>query len=170
MSWHSSAILIRAESPPGDALLLGLLGFPGAVEIGPIDFEAATSMEILEALEGGTGAAVASVEGWVSIWGPFLVADSDAVAHLSRGGAALTLILEGASGTAGFEWFHDGSLLRRWFAQGGEILQDEGDLLPEERDADDDDHESRVLHLIEQLTLPLGILAQPQYALYRFPD
>ena len=132
MSWHSSAILIQAESPPDDALLLGLLGFPGATEIGPIDFDTATSIEVLEALEGGTGAAVALVQGWVSIWGPFLVADADAVARLSKGGAALTLILEGASGTAGFEWFRDGSLLRRWLVQEGNIISAEGDPLPEE--------------------------------------
>src|ERR1700722_1852846 len=101
------------------------LEFPGAMEIGPIEFEAATSIEVLEALEGGLGAAVASVEGWVSIWGPFLVADSDAVAHLSKGGTALTFILEGASGTAGFEWFRDGILIRRWLVQEGEIIHDE---------------------------------------------
>src|SRR5690349_20668334 len=102
MSWHSSAILIQAESLPGDAFLLGLLGFPGATGIGPIDFDTAASVGVLEALEGGLGAAIASVGGWVSIWGPFLVADPDAVARLSSGGAAFTLMLEGASGTAGF--------------------------------------------------------------------
>ena len=167
MSWHTSAILLKTENPPGDAFLLGLLGFPGATEIGPIDFDAATSFEILELLEGGMGAAVASIEGWVSIWGPFLVPDSDALAHLSRGGAALTLVLEGASGTAGFDWFHDGDLLRRWLVQGGKVIQDEGDPLPEETDTDP---EARVLHLLDQLALPIGGLASPQYTLYRFAD
>jgi hypothetical protein len=54
--------------------------------------------------------------------------------------------------------------------QEGEIIQDEGDLLPEERGDVIDDHESRVLHVVEQLALPLSVLAQPQYLLYRFPD
>ena len=131
MSWHSSAILIRADSLPGDTFLLGRLGFPGATEVGPIDFDTAASVAVFEALEGGLGAAVTRVDGWVSIWGPLLVADPDAVGHLSRGGAALTLMLEGASGTAGFEWFRDGTLLRRWLVQ-GDLIHDEGDPLPDE--------------------------------------
>ena len=170
MSWHSSAILIQAESLPGDAFLLGLLGFPGALEFGPIDFDSATSTAVLEALEGSLGAAVASVEGWVSIWGPLLFADSDALARLSRGGAAMTLMLEGASGTAGFDWYRDGILLRRWLVQEGNVIHDEGDPLPEESEAALDDDESRVLLLLERLVLPLGALADAQYTLYRLPD
>jgi hypothetical protein len=98
-----------------------------------------------------------------------LVADPDAVGHLSKGGAAFTLMLEGASGTAGFEWFRDGTLLRRWLAQ-GDLIHDEGDPLPEESEAPADDHESRVLFLLERLTLPLATLAGASYTLYRFPD
>ncbi len=170
MSWHSSAILIQTESPPGDAFLLGLLGFPGATETGPIDFETATSVEVLEDLEGGLGAAVARVDGWVSIWGPFLVADSDAVARLSSGGAALTLILEGATGTAGFEWFRDGSLLRRWSVSEGDVIHDEGDPLSEENGGLTDDPEPGILLLLERLVRPLEVLADAQYTLYRFSD
>jgi hypothetical protein len=170
MSWRSSAILIQAESLPGDAFLLGRLGFPGALELGPIDFDSATSVEILEALEGGLGAAVARVDSWVSIWGPFLVAGPDAVARFSRGGAALTMMLEGASGTAGFEWFRDGTLLRRWLVQEGDIIHDEGEPLPEEAEAPWDDHERRVLFLLERIAQPLRRLAEAQYTLYRFPD
>src|SRR5262249_47406781 len=162
--------LIRAEHLPGQAFLLGQLGFPGAAVVGPIDFDTATSVEVLDGLEGGLGAAVASVGGWVSIWGPFLVADPDAVAHLSRGGAALALMLEGASGTAGFEWFRDGALLRRWLVQAGDIIHDEGDPLPEESEAPDDDHEGRVLDLLGRLALSVGALGEVEYTLYRFPD
>jgi hypothetical protein len=170
MSWHTSAILIRSDHLPGSALLLGQLGFPGATEVGPIDFDAATSVEVLDDLEGGLGAAVASVDGWVSICGPFLAADPDAAAHLSRGGAALTLMLEGASGTAGFEWFRDGHLLRRWLVQSGEVIDDEGDPLPEEAEAPDDDHEARVLYLLGRLALSVGALGDADYTLYQFPD
>jgi hypothetical protein len=170
MSWHTSAILILADHLPGHAFLLGRLGFPGATEIGPIDFDTATSVEVLDDLEGWLGAAVASVDGWVSIWGPFLAADPDAVTRLSRGGAALTLMLEGASGTAGFEWFRDGTLLRRWLVQAGEIIHDEGDPLPEEGEDPDDDLEGRVLHLLGRLAPSLGRLDAVEYTLYRFPD
>jgi hypothetical protein len=169
MSWHSSAILIRAERLSDHALLLDSLGFPGATEIGPIDFDTATSVQVFDALEGGLGAAVASVDGWVSIWGPFLVADPDAMARLSSGGSALTLILEGASGTAGFEWFRDGALRRRWLDQGGDLIHDEGDPLPEEDGAPTNDREGRVLFLLQRLTLPLGSLADAEYTLYGFP-
>jgi hypothetical protein len=170
MSWHTSAILIRAESLPGIPFLLGLLGFRGATEIGPIDFETATSIEVLDALEGGLGAAVATVGGWVSIWGPLLVADPDAVARLSSGGAAMTLMLEGASGTAGFEWFRDGSLLRRWLVQADDIIHGEGDPLPEESEAPAHDQEGRVLFLLERLTLPLSQLANAEYTSYHIAD
>ncbi len=169
MSWHTSAILIRAEDLPGHAFLLGRLGFPGATEIGPIDFEGATSIGVFDMLEGSLGAAVASVDGWISIWGPFLVADSDAVAHLSRGGAALSLMLEGASGTAGFEWFRDGTLLRRWLVQGSDVIHDEGDPLPEESHAPTGDREGRVLFLLQRLALPLRALDGAEYTLYSFP-
>jgi hypothetical protein len=169
VSWHTSAILIRSDHLPGPALLLGQLGFPGATEVGPIDFDSATSVTVLDDLEGGHGAALASVDGWVSIWGPFLVAEPDAVAHLSRGGAALTLILEGASGTAGFEWFRDGHLLRRWLVQSDDMIHDEGDPLPEEEDAPDD-REARVLNLLGRLVLSVGALDGVEYTLYRFLD
>jgi hypothetical protein len=168
MSWHSSGILIQADSLPGDPFLLGLLGFPGAKEIGPIDFDTATSLEVLNALEGDLGAAVARVEGWTSIWGPLLAADSDALSRLSAGGAVLTLMLEGASGTAGFEWFRDSTLLRRWFVQEGIIIADEGEPLPEEAEAATKGDEYRVLSLLQQLVLPLSVLDDAQYTLYRF--
>lgn len=170
MSWHSSAILIRSDDLPGAAFLLGRLGFPGATEAGSIDFDAATSAGVLDDLEGGLGAAVATVDGWVSIWGPLLAADPVAVADLSRGGAALTLTLEGASGTAGFEWFRDGALRRRWLVQAGAVLDDEGEPLAEEAEAPDGYPEGRVLDLLERLVLPVGRLGAVEYTLYRFPD
>jgi hypothetical protein len=168
MSWHTSAILIQSDQLPGPAFLLGQLGFPGATEVGPIDFDSATSVTVLDDLEGGLGAAVASVEGWVSIWGPFLAADPAALADLSRGGAALTLILEGASGTAGFEWFRDGILLRSWLVQ-GDLVHEEGDPLPEESRAPSDP-EGRVLDLLGRLVLPLERIEGAEYILYQFPD
>lgn len=171
MSWHTSAILIRAEHLPGRPFLLGRLGFPGATEVGPIDFDAATSIGLLDDDHEGEGvAAVASVDGWVSIWGPFLAADPDALADFSRGGAALTLILEGVSGTAGFEWFLDGTLLRRWLVQADDVVEDEGDPLPEEEESPADDPEGRVLDLLGRLALPVGRLGEAEYTLYRFPD
>src|SRR5438445_800849 len=101
MSGVDAAARFLRQAPRSNddlAFLLGRLGFPGATEVGPIDFDMATSVEVLGDLEGELGAAVAPVDGWVSIWGPLLVADPEAVADLSRGGAALTLMLEGASG------------------------------------------------------------------------
>ena len=169
MSWHTSALLIRADHLPGHAFLLGRLGFAGATEVGPIDFDAATSVMVLDELEGGLGAAVAAVGGWVSIWGPFLVADPVALADLSRGGSALTLMLEGASGTAGFEWFRNGRLRRRWLVQAGDVIHDEGEPLPEEAEVPDDP-EARVLALLGRLALSVDVLADAEYILYRLPD
>ena len=168
MSWHTGAILIRSDDLPGFPFLLGRLGFPGATEARPIDFDSATSATVLDD-EGGLGAAAARVDGWASIWGPMLVADPIALAELSRGGAAMTLLLEGASGTAGFEWFVDGELRRRWLVQAGELIEDEGEPLPEEADAPLDD-EGRALHLLDRLALPVERLGAVDYTLYRFPE
>jgi hypothetical protein len=63
MSWHTSAIRILSDRLTSPALLLGQLGFPGATEVGPIDFDTATSVEVLDNLEGGLGAAIAAVDG-----------------------------------------------------------------------------------------------------------
>jgi hypothetical protein len=158
MSWHNRAILIRAEHRPGQAFSPAQLGFPGAAEIGRIDFDAATSVAFFDELQGGLGAAVASMGGRVSIWGPLLVADPDAVGRLARGGSALTPVLDGASGTAGFEWFRDGALLRRWLVQ-GDVINDEGGRLLEEDLAPADDTEGRVLFRLQRLVRPLGALS-----------
>ncbi len=170
MSWHTSAILIRSDELPGRPFLLGRLGFPGATEDGPIGFGAATSAGALDDPDGGLGAAVASVDGWVAIWGPFLIADPDSLADYSRGGAALTVMLEGATGTAGFEWFLDGTLRRRWLMQEGAVIEDEGEPLPEEDGTTDDDPEGRVLHLLGRLAVPVERLGEAEYSLYRFPQ
>ncbi len=170
MSWHTGAILIRSDDLPGFPFLLGRLGFPGATEDRPIDFDSATSLMAIDDLEGGLGAAAAKVDGWASIWGPMVVADPIALAELSRGGAAMTLLLEGASGTAGFEWFVDGVLRRRWLVQSGEMIEDAGEPLPEEADAPDDDPEGRALHLLGRLALPVERLGAVDYTLYHFPE
>ncbi len=71
---------------------------------------------------------------------------------------------------AGFEWYRDGGLLRRWSAQEGTVIEDEGEPLPEEAEAPSRDDEGRVLFLLERLVLPLEDLSDALYTLYRFPD
>jgi hypothetical protein len=170
VSWHTSAVLIgvdRSSSLPG---FLDELGFPGATRVRSVSFEEASG---LGDPDGPLTLAVATVDGWTSIWGPLLIADGEALLRASRLGPVFTLILEGASGTSSFELYRDGSRVRLRLEQGGEVLKEEGEPLAEEREAfgedDDGDGEQGILNLMEALTLPFDRLSSVEYDLYELP-
>ena len=168
MSWHASAILIGVDRANDIVGFLEELGFPGAQYLHSVSFDEATA---IADYDGSLGLAVATVDGWTSIWGPFLMADSEALTRLSREGPVFTLILEGASGTYGFEWYRDGCRVREWMEQGGEIHSEDGEPLAEEVEVfrNSDDGERRILELMERLTIPFGRLASVQYDAYQLP-
>lgn len=169
MSWHTSGILVHADHTADPIKLLSELGFREAKEPGeePITFEEATSLMALG--EAGLGASVGLVDGWTSIWGPFLNGEPEALARLSRGGDVVTVILEGASGTRGFELYRGGRLRRRWLEQAGEVIENKGEPLAEERESRDsgEEGEGLVLDLVERLALPIDHLGTVEYTTYR---
>lgn len=171
MSWHTSGILIHADHTGDPVDLLAELGFAGAepADADPIAFDEAISMMMLGELDGGLGASLAIVDGWTSLWGPLLVGDEEALARLSRAGDVVTVILEGASGTYGFELYREGHPLRRWLEQAGQVILDEGEPLNEERDSRDSgkDGEGLILDLLERLALPIERLDAVEYTTYR---
>ncbi len=99
MSWHSCAIMIHADRSGDIVGLLDEIGFPGAHRVGSTSFDEATSISIFGEFGDGPGAAVATIDGWTSIWGPILYGDTDALARISRDADVFTLLLEGASGS-----------------------------------------------------------------------
>lgn len=168
MSWHTSAVLIGVDRSGDVPELLEELGFPGAAFLKSVDFEEATAL-------GGLGSAltvaVAVVDGWTALWGPILVADQDALLRASEQGLALTLIMEGASDTYGFELFRDGAKVRGWLEQAGQIIYDAGEPLPEELEVleDFDRWETRLLRLVERVSVPIQRLSGAEYDLYELP-
>ena len=168
MSWHTSAVLIGLDRSGDVPAFLDELGFPGAVFLRSVDFEEATG---LGDMGSALTVAVAVVDGWTALWGPILVADQDALVRASQQGLALTLIMEGASDTYGFELFRDGAKVRGWLEQAGQIIHDVGDPLPEELEVvDRSDHwETRLLRLVERVAVPIEHLSQAEYDLYELP-
>jgi len=169
MSWHTSAVLIGVDRASRIVELLEELGFSGAQQLDSISFDEATSVG---GFDGSLTVAVATVDGWTSLWGPFLTADQKAMELISKEGPVLTLMLEGSSGTYAFEYFRDGSRVRARMEQGGEVLSEEGGPLPEELEASRDSRtgEQTLLKLMEKLTIPFDRLPGVDYKVYELPS
>lgn len=171
MSWHTSGILIHADHADDPIGLLTELGFGEAEEAdeGSVSFDEATSMMVLGELDGRMGASLATIDGWTSLWGPLLVADEEALARLSQVGDVVTVLLEGASGTYGFEFYREGRALRRWLEQAGQVILDEGESLGEEREIRDSGMggEALILGILQRLALSIDRLDAVQYTTYR---
>ncbi|WP_165071804.1 hypothetical protein [Paludisphaera rhizosphaerae] len=168
MSWHTSAVLIGVDRSGDVPAFLEELGFPGAVYLRSVDFEEATGLgDFGSALT----VAVATVDGWTALWGPILVADQEALLRASELGPALTLIMEGASDTYGFELFRDGAKVRGRLEQAGQIIYDEGEPLSEELEVVDDpaDWETRLFDLMGRVAVPIERLSEVEYDLYELP-
>ncbi|SIO65145.1 hypothetical protein SAMN05444166_7603 [Singulisphaera sp. GP187] len=168
MSWHSSAVLIGVDRASDIVGLLEELGFPGAHYLHSVSFDEATSVGDFD---GSLTLAVAIVDGWTSIWGPFLTADQNALSRISKEGPVFTLILEGSTGTHGFEFFRDGSRVRERMEQEGEGRSEVGEPLAEELELfrNSDDGERSILDLMGKLTIPFDRLSSVNYDVYELP-
>jgi hypothetical protein len=168
MSWHTSAVLIGVDRADNIVGFLEELGFSGAQYIDTVSFDAATTVADFD---GSLRLAVATVDGWTSIWGPFLAAEPNALSRISREGPIFTLILEGATGTYGFELFRDGFKVRERMEQGGNVYSEAGEPLAEELEVFQsfDSGELRMLELMEKLTIPFARLSSARYDLYQLP-
>jgi hypothetical protein len=168
MSWHTSAVLIGIDRASNIVGFLEELGFPGAQYLDSVSFDEATAVADFD---GSLALAVATIDGWTSIWGPFLTADQDALLRISKEGPILTLVLEGTTGTYGFEYYRGGSRVRERMEQEGEIHSEEGEPLAEELEVfrNSDDGERRILYLMEKLTIPFDRLSSVKYDVYQLP-
>jgi hypothetical protein len=166
MSWHTNAILIRADLSKDYPAMFDMLGLGGAQPGELVSLEDASSA-LSECV------AVGTIEDWTVLWGNmalYMIAEGG-VANLAKTADVFQMILEGASGTAGFTWYTCGGLARDWMRQDGEIIKDEGNPLPEEQNAfADQDDEQAVWQLLVALTLPYEKLEAIRYQMYALPD
>lgn len=166
MSWHTNAIVIKGDYSADYPSLFEKLGLTGANRGGAVSFKEASST-----FSEGVGAA--TVEGWTGLWGnmALLMISNEAVGEATKDTVAFQMILEGTSDTAGFTLWKNGKVIRQWMRQAGEMVKEEGDPLPEEKDAfADDDDEQAVLQLLERFTLPMEKFMNAPYQMYNFPE
>lgn len=166
MSWHTSAIVIESDHHDRGPALLAELGFPGKSEVGEVNGDEAGGGDL-------AGRAMTVVSGWTIIWDPMMFAPEDlsnldgmmrdgiwapaverTLARLSENSKVYSFLAEGASDTNGFAWYVQGQRRRVWLSQAGEILLDDGAILPEESEAQKEEpyDEQRLFLLMEKLT------------------
>jgi hypothetical protein len=166
MSWHTTAILIKSDFSGDFPGLLDKLGLHGAEPGGRVSFDEASSVS-------NDGVAAGTVDGWTALWGSvalFMVDDNE-LAKIAKKADVFHMILEGASGSAGFSWYSGGKLVRDWMRQEGKIINNQGTPLPGEKKAfANRDDEQAVLHLLMSLTGSLKRLDAIQYQMFEFSE
>ncbi len=164
MSWHTSGLVLQRETPEkGYQAFLESLDLEDPVFQRKAPFDDAIS---------GEGIAIASVDGWTSVWGALLVVSDHVLKKLSKQANAYAFLLEGTSGSFMFEWWVNGSLRRKRFIQEGKVTIDKGKPLAEEKEVfgKEVDEEQRILLLMEKLTLPFRRLTKPKYHVFQVED
>jgi hypothetical protein len=164
MSWHTSGLVIHLATPEKEyQAFLETLELEDPVFRKKASFDDAVSEE---------GIAIASMDGWTSVWGALLIVSDRVLKRLSKTANAYAFLMEGASGSYMFEWWTKGSCKRKRFIQEGEIGIDHGKPLPEENEviAKEDDDEQRILLLLEKLTIPFRKLTKPEYHVFEVED
>ncbi len=168
MSWHTTALFLKADFVQDHAGLLEKLGFGGAAPAGATTFDEAASFS-------NDGIAIGGADGWTILVGSLAMfaIDPGGLAEIAKKADAFQMILEGASDTAGFTWYTGGKRVRDWLSQQGEVLTDEGKPLAAEKKAFGKpkiDAEQAVLKLAEALTLPYEKWEAAEYTQYELPD
>jgi hypothetical protein len=167
MSWHTSALLIKADFSKNHFNLFKMLGLNGGEASEIVSFDDASSGS-------NDGLALGSVAGWTALWGALEMVwliDDRRLDKLAKKADIFWMILEGTSDTAGFTWWTGGKKVRDWMSQAGEVIKNEGKALPEEKKAfAKKDEEQGVLQMLMSLTLPLKSLEAIQYQMYEFPE
>ena len=105
-----------------------------------------------------------------SIWPPEL---EKRLQELSRQQEIVSFLLSGTSGTSGFAHFKNGELARSFVFQEGNLIQQVGTVLPEEKLAfaeKPDDGEQAILLLVERLTVDWAKVAATEFALFEFDE
>lgn len=170
MSWHTSGLVIHQSTAAKDyRSFLQKLGIeePEFTEALPFD-------DAISATSDGDAIAIASADGWTSIWGSMVmvIVDDDDLAKASRNSEILSFLMEGASGSYMFEWWENGKPIRKRFTQAGEIVLNDGTPLPQEKAIfeNEPDEEEQIFALIDELTLPFQQLSAPTFHVFAIED
>jgi hypothetical protein len=166
MSWHTNAILIKADFSADYRGLLEKLGLHGAEAGAMVSLDDAASAS-------SEGVAAGTTGGWTALWGnlALYMIDQDGLAGIAQQADVFQMTLEGASGTAGFTWWIGGKVVRDWMRQAGEVIKKVGKRLPQEKEAfADSDDEQAVLEMLVRLTLPWEELEAISYRMYEFSE
>jgi hypothetical protein len=166
MSWHTNAVLIKADFSRDYSGLLAKLGLQGAEAGEKVSFDDAAPTF-------NEGVAVGTVGGWTALWGnmALYMVDDKRLTKIARKADIFQMMLEGTSGTAGFTWYTGGKMVRDWMRQEDKIVKNQGEPLAEEKKAfTKRDDEQAVLHLLMSLTLPLKKLQTIEYQMYEFSE
>jgi hypothetical protein len=162
MSWHTNGILIHSEFGKDPQRVLAALDVEADEFGSSISFDEAASST-------HDGIAVGFIDGWTLIFGGIAMFEisSDKLAEISSDCAVFEMMLEGSSGTAGFNWYTGGEKVREYLSQAGEIIKDEGTQLAAEGEGfAEDDAEQAVLDLMTHLTLPFARINACQFTLF----
>lgn len=98
--------------------------------------------------------AIAGVDGWTAIADPHFLTffGDDAAPALSGTSRALSFVTHSVSDTHGFEWFLNGESVRRVIYSQGEVVDEYGDALPEEKNLSDWVDDDCIFEIISRLT------------------
>jgi hypothetical protein len=168
------ALAVRGEIAPATMAVLMASADPADVR------ETLTPVGFLAPLEDGLFA-IGRVGPWTIAWDAISWIDDSAerdveqrrkaLADLSRGGAVLHWLTESTSGTDGFDWFVDGSLVRGWWLVEGEAVDRVGAAIAAEPDAGLDAMPSAevdewvIAGVVESLVAPWDVLIGAEYRL-----
>ena len=164
MSWHTSGMLIHADFTDDYPRLLKILGLRAEpLEEDRVSFEDATSSSM-------EGLGIGVVDGWTCLFSSFalMLVEENGVAKIAKKADVFSMMLEGSSGAAGFEWWSRGKKIRERMVVAGEIITDNGKPLRQEKQVfiNEEDDEQRVLLLMEKLTVPIERLVQVSFSVY----
>lgn len=162
MGWNTSAIFVCRECSELPALLDKLGVMRGAEARTEVDFFTASSSLEFEDVH------VATIQDWTIIVGaPVMLADTAALAELSKQGMIVMMVLSGVASTYHYSMYQDGVELRSFTEQEGEITRSEGEPLSEEQDLHNLSMEARVLEITQRCTLKIATYEEANFVTYR---
>jgi hypothetical protein len=166
VSWSINVLLVQLETPEkGYEAFVNKLGIGNATYREKLPFDDAID-EVMDA----DGVAIASAEGWTSVWGSLisLIVGDDVLAELSATARTYSFMLDGTSDSYIFETWVKGKRVRKRGFQDGEVFVDEGEPLPEEAAAfaNSDDEEDRAFGLMNKLSVPHRRLTKPKFHVF----
>jgi hypothetical protein len=165
MSWHTNVLVTQVDLPEKS-----YRPFVEGLDAGSPSFrEKLLFNEAIDWMsDEGDGIAIASVDGWTSVWGEFLFLSDKELGKLSKVGDCYFAMLDSRSDTFLFEWWSKGVRVRKRAFQQGAVFMDMGKPLPQEMEAfkETKDEEERIFLLMEKLSIPFKRLTKPKFHMF----